>query len=41
MGWPFMLLRYALDIPVIMFSAYLTNHCLPAQEKAKLYTSQF
>lgn len=40
MGWPFMLLRYTLDIPVILLIAALTTKLVPDKERIRLYHAQ-
>jgi uncharacterized membrane protein YraQ (UPF0718 family) len=37
MGWPFMLLRYALDVPAILLIAKFTDLLLSKYDKAKIY----
>jgi uncharacterized membrane protein YraQ (UPF0718 family) len=37
MGWQFMLLRFAIDIPVIAAIAYITERLLSKDEKKELY----
>ena len=37
MGWRFMTTRYALDIPVIIIIAYLTDIMIPAPERSLIY----
>jgi uncharacterized membrane protein YraQ (UPF0718 family) len=37
MGWKFMLTRYAIDIPVIILIAYVTNKIISPNEKKIIY----
>lgn len=37
MGWKFMLTRYAVDIPVIILIAYITDKIISADEKKTIY----
>lgn len=37
MGWKFMLIRYAIDIPVIILIAYITDKTISSNEKKSIY----